>query len=813
MLLFGAWPAYAAIIPATSCSRTHVGEAVTAAVAGDRVTIPAGTCSWTSTLTVAKEISIEGAGIDVTILEDNVSRLAPSTGTMITLTPPAGAIGVRLTGMTLKNGTEATKHFKGVVVVGGSSKLWRIDRVKFKDLVVGNNIHIYDDTYGVIDHCVFELAGSQGVVVKHNSWGGVGDYGDKSWNDASYLGTEKAIYIEDNTFTNTSVFQTVDAFSGGRFVFRYNTVTNMYIGNHGTESSNRLRSGRMFEIYNNTFTKTGTAHFTGVFLRGGTGVIHNNTFTGYNAAVTVTNFRSTGSYSPWGQCTGSNAWDQNSLSNGYACLDQVGRAGGDLLSSFTPTPVAWPNQALEPVYEWNNTRNGGDGNIGSDNPTVIASGRDFFNDTVMPGYTAYTYPHPLTTGGAPPPASWTMTTTIVGTGTITSSPTGIACPGDCVEVYQDGSSVTLTGVAGSGFIFTGWSGSGCSGVGTCVVAMTATRAVTATFTAEGGGATTTRATSVTTPAATSHVISLPTSIVAGNLLLAFFSTSNSNVTVTWPGTWTRVKSNSNGTSVRHEAAYRKADGAEGASVTVTTDVAVTSAHVSAKISDVFDPAVRPPVFTLSTTGTSIAADPQTATPTSGAQLRTWFAVAAVGGAAVTATPPTNYANQQTSSNAAGPTTLVADRSLNALSEDPGPFALSASQPWLAYTVAVDPASPEPPAAPVLNTVTGTIENGASVVISGDGFGATQGTGGVVITDASTWPGGTVVGQTETAWAAGSITVTLVQGGFSTLANKFLYVTTDAGTTNPVGFVLVLTARGGRPGVTSRPAVTTQPAIP
>ncbi len=68
-----------------------------------------------------------------------------------------------------------------------------------------------------------------------------------------------------------------------------------------------------------------------------------------------------------------------------------------------------------------------------------------------------------------------------GTGTITSAPAGINCGGDCTEVYNIGTVVTLTAAAGSGSSFAGWSGGGCSGTGTCVVTMNAAASVTAIF--------------------------------------------------------------------------------------------------------------------------------------------------------------------------------------------------------------------------------------------------------------------------------------------------------------------------------------------
>jgi subtilisin family serine protease/uncharacterized protein (DUF2141 family) len=66
-----------------------------------------------------------------------------------------------------------------------------------------------------------------------------------------------------------------------------------------------------------------------------------------------------------------------------------------------------------------------------------------------------------------------------GTGTVVSTPTGINCGGDCNERFPGGATVTLTATPSAGSVFTGWSGGGCSGTGSCAVSTTAT--VTATF--------------------------------------------------------------------------------------------------------------------------------------------------------------------------------------------------------------------------------------------------------------------------------------------------------------------------------------------
>ncbi len=66
-------------------------------------------------------------------------------------------------------------------------------------------------------------------------------------------------------------------------------------------------------------------------------------------------------------------------------------------------------------------------------------------------------------------------------GTVTSDLPGITCGTDCAEIYPSLTAVTLTAVADAGSTFTGWTGEGCSGTGTCQVSMSEARTVTATF--------------------------------------------------------------------------------------------------------------------------------------------------------------------------------------------------------------------------------------------------------------------------------------------------------------------------------------------
>jgi hypothetical protein len=75
----------------------------------------------------------------------------------------------------------------------------------------------------------------------------------------------------------------------------------------------------------------------------------------------------------------------------------------------------------------------------------------------------------------------TITKSGNGSGSVTSSPSGISCGLDCSESYNPKTNVTLSAAADTGSIFTGWSGGGCSGTNPCTVTMNGNTVVTATF--------------------------------------------------------------------------------------------------------------------------------------------------------------------------------------------------------------------------------------------------------------------------------------------------------------------------------------------
>ncbi|MBI2357911.1 MAG: VCBS repeat-containing protein, partial [Deltaproteobacteria bacterium] len=68
-----------------------------------------------------------------------------------------------------------------------------------------------------------------------------------------------------------------------------------------------------------------------------------------------------------------------------------------------------------------------------------------------------------------------------GSGTVTSSPSGIDCGATCQADFASGEAVTLTASPASGSVFAGWNGCGTQTDTTCDVAMLTDRSITATF--------------------------------------------------------------------------------------------------------------------------------------------------------------------------------------------------------------------------------------------------------------------------------------------------------------------------------------------
>jgi hypothetical protein len=213
-------------------------------------------------------------------------------------------------------------------------------------------------------------------------------------------------------------------------------------------------------------------------------------------------------------------------------------------------------------------------------------------------------------------------------------------------------------------------------------------------------------TSATTSASTSHTVSLPGSISSGNLLIAmvsgFYGSGGTGVDISWPGGWTEFFEQDADSGTLHLAvagAYRQADGSEGASITVTTNLSVLAAHNSYRITGAANPASQPPeVATVPYTSAGNTINPPSLTPTGGAKDYLWLAVAGWRRTGVNySSGPTNYTDRiegNSGGTASGTKLDSFRRSLNASSEDPGAITLNAATPEVRVgaTIAVHPAA-------------------------------------------------------------------------------------------------------------------------
>lgn len=82
-----------------------------------------------------------------------------------------------------------------------------------------------------------------------------------------------------------------------------------------------------------------------------------------------------------------------------------------------------------------------------------------------------------------PPGKVSLTVHDYGGGSVLSSPAGINCGSTCSYAYDVGTVVTLSASPSSGWTFTGWSGSVCTGTAQCVVTLNQAQEVNAIFTA------------------------------------------------------------------------------------------------------------------------------------------------------------------------------------------------------------------------------------------------------------------------------------------------------------------------------------------
>lgn len=287
-------------ITAVSGSRNDIQAAVDLALDGDNVIIPTGNWTFSGIVTFPEGINIKGAGRDNTILTKSDQNSDPMFKVITSSGKPFKISGITFQGLgyqLLKDNSSSTILDTGLEIYGKATN-FVIENCRFKGFA-GHGIKIdVSPTWSLQGHPVGVIANNEFIDIyystSYTSRGyGVALYGDNSWPELQ-LGSNNAIFIEDNYFTHNR--HCVAGNMGGRFVFRHNTIVDNYypfaaIDTHGKKVGEH--GARSYEIYDNTVTGgiewNGTAHATWALgLRGGDGVVFNNTFTGMYRAVFIT---------------------------------------------------------------------------------------------------------------------------------------------------------------------------------------------------------------------------------------------------------------------------------------------------------------------------------------------------------------------------------------------------------------------------------------------------------------------------------------------------------------------------------------------
>lgn len=375
---------------ASTCSQANVQTAVTSCTNDAQcvqVNIPSGSCTWSSTITINKAITLAGAG---------------SGNTVIT----GGGVGVTILNVnsaTRITGINFVAYGSGTYTIREMGTNWRVDNCLFTraDGTVSGAyaIHAHNQsatTYssGLIDNNtfydarVFVTGAYQAFSRAHALW--AQDPGQ---------GSANAVFVEDNTMYRTVLGNVMDSNDAARYTFRNNTVNWGYIELHDPSQYDQRRGTQWVEIYNNTVNgDTSRGYFQGMLhFRGGSGLAFNNTFSGtFTDSGPQFDIRRTYTSAP-DLCNGTSARDGNTI-GGYICRDQP---GAYMDTSLTTVPYGggsgtWADQSLRPVYLWGNGKTAYLYSGATDE--YFVHGRDYFDGSTWGVQTSTSSPFNGTSG-------------------------------------------------------------------------------------------------------------------------------------------------------------------------------------------------------------------------------------------------------------------------------------------------------------------------------------------------------------------------------------------------------------------------------
>jgi hypothetical protein len=358
-----------------------VASCVSRAKAGDTINVSAGSSTWEAdavTIPVDKPLKIMGPGADSLIISLNGNfafTILPYVGT-------AQLTATRISGFKFLSPLDA--KYSAIKVQGQG---WRIDHCAYESIesassvtggffIQATGINTTVQPYGLVDNNTI-INGKIDTM-------GAANATDQSaaWYDALDLGGASAVYIEDNHFSTsypivTAKHLVVDSGYAGKYVFRYNTVSNGNIQNHSLQVAGN-RGSRKTEVYGNSLDTINDNLWVAIHMLAGTGVVFNNNITGKGATYGLgfDNRRSYTSVGCLGLCNGSQPWDGNLDASGWPCRDQIGRGGDVSQWANCNCGIPAPSQINSPFYAWSII--GASNDLNNLQPTHIQANRDYY---------------------------------------------------------------------------------------------------------------------------------------------------------------------------------------------------------------------------------------------------------------------------------------------------------------------------------------------------------------------------------------------------------------------------------------------------
>jgi Pectate lyase superfamily protein len=338
-----------------SSNSRDIQQIVSAAGTSGIIHLPEGCFQVDSTINLPACIQLAGAGADKTILYRDPDRSYSQPLLRISGRFDA-ACQTKIYGLALVGVKNTDDRGEDYGIVISNVQDFRIDHVYFEGFGFAG-VRVEGASSGVIDHSIFVDNYKRAI---DNLGYGVVVYGIGYWDSALQLGGEEATFVEDSLFVGNR--HAIAASAGAHYVFRNNQVLNGVVAcavdAHGMGYGS-AHGTRYVEIYRNTISNP-VYDWCGIGIRGGSGVIFENTIEGYKNPILL--------ILEWGT--------PDNLKEEYPALDQI-----------------------QELYIWGNHIKGGysEPQVDETGEGFIEVGRDYFTQP-LPGYVQNEYPHPLAGG-------------------------------------------------------------------------------------------------------------------------------------------------------------------------------------------------------------------------------------------------------------------------------------------------------------------------------------------------------------------------------------------------------------------------------